>query len=65
MDITSLNFLESLDIVTKSIQTADFISMDTEFSGLSVGYEDKGHDFDGPEAKYQKLKFNCERMQAF
>jgi len=26
--------------------TADFIAVDTEFSGLSVGFEDKAHGFD-------------------
>lgn len=65
MDITALNFLESLPIVQESIRSADFLCLDTEFSGLSVGYEDNGHDFDTVESKYQKLRWNCERMNAF
>ena len=65
MDITSANFLESLPMVIKSVHSADFIAFDTEFSGLSVGFDDKGHDYDSIEDKYQKLKYNCERMNAF
>jgi hypothetical protein len=65
MDITANNFHETLPLALSSVRTADFIAFDTEFSGLSVAYEDQGHDFDSAEAKYQKLKFNCERMFAF
>jgi hypothetical protein len=36
----------------KSIKTADFIAYDTEFSGLSVGFDDKQHDYDTIETKY-------------
>lgn len=68
MDITRHNFLQSLPLIADSIQTADFISFDTEFSGsilfliilinillflgLSVGYEDKGHEYDTVEDRY-------------
>ena len=40
MDITRVNFLEKLDFILESVRTADFIALDTEFSGVSVGYED-------------------------
>lgn len=65
MDLTYSNFLENLPLITKSLHSADFIAFDTEFSGLSVGFEDRGHDYDSVEDKYQKLKYNCERMNAF
>ena len=52
MDITSANFLESLPMIIKSIHSADFISFDTEFSGVSIGFDDKGHDYDSVEDKY-------------
>ena len=65
MDITQNNFIEALPLITKSISTAEFISFDTEFSGLSISYDDKQHDLDSVEDKYQKLKHNCERMNAF
>jgi hypothetical protein len=34
MEITSSNFDQSLPVVERSIQTADFITFDTEFSGM-------------------------------
>ena len=65
MDITRLNFVESLPLIKKSIDSADFIAFDTEFSGLNIGFEDKQNDFDTVEIKYQKIKHNCQRMNAF
>ena len=65
MDITNINFLESLPLITQSIHSADFIAYDTEFSGLSIGFDDKQHDYDSAEDRYQKLKHNCQRMNAF
>lgn len=52
MDITQHNFLQHLPIIERSIETADFIAFDTEFSGLCVGFEDKQHDYDSLEDKY-------------
>jgi len=46
MEILVDNFAEKLDFMIKSITSADFITIDTEFSGLSIGYEDKTHGFD-------------------
>ena len=65
MDITANNFIEKLELIVESIKTAEFIAYDTEFSGLSVGFDDKQHDYDTIETKYQKLKHNCQRMNAF
>jgi len=33
MEITSINFFKQLPLVQKSIESADFIAFDTEFSG--------------------------------
>jgi hypothetical protein len=52
MDITQANFYENIDLIRESIHSADFIAFDSEFSGLSVGFDDKGHDFDSIEDKY-------------
>jgi len=41
MEITSENFIQSLPKVLSSIESADFIAIDSEFSGLSIGFEDK------------------------
>ena len=65
MDIVNNNFREKLDLMLKSVETADFIALDTEFSGLAVGFEDQVHAFDQVEDRYQKLKHNCSRMNAF
>jgi hypothetical protein len=34
-------------------------------TGLTVGLEDKAHDFDTLEDRYQKVRHNCIRMNAF
>ena len=74
MDITCQNFSETLPKVFKAIDKADFIAFDSEFSGiwlivkfsgLTVGFEDKHSEFDTIEDRYQKLKHNCSRMNAF
>ena len=65
MEILIDNFAVKLDFMLESVRTADFIAIDTEFSGLSVGFDDKTHGFDQAEDRYQKLKHNCSRMNAF
>ena len=65
MDITISNFAERLDFILDSVKTADFIAIDSEFSGLNVGYEDILHGYDEAEERYQKLKHNCSTMNAF
>lgn len=65
MEILVNNFAEKLNFMVESVLSADFITVDTEFSGLSVGFEDKSHGFDHAEDRYQKLKHNCIRMNAF
>lgn len=52
MDITANNFLQNLELIARSIKTADFIAYDTEFSGLTVGFDDQQHDYDNIESKY-------------
>ena len=46
MEILVDNFKDRLNFMVESILSADFIAVDTEFSGLSVGFEDKAHGFD-------------------
>ena len=65
MDITGVNYQEKLPLILRSIRTADFIAYDTEFSGLFVGQEDRPHDYETLESRYQKLKHACRRMHAF
>lgn len=65
MDITKLNFLERLPLISAAISSADFIAFDSEFSGLSVCYEDNHHDYETDEDRYLKIRNNCQRMNAF
>jgi poly(A)-specific ribonuclease len=65
MNITAANFLECLPLVTNSIYYADYLAFDTEFSGLTIGFDDNQHDFDSLETRYQKLKHACQRCNAF
>ena len=46
MEILVDNFAERLNFIIESVLNADFITVDTEFSGLNVGFEDKAHGFD-------------------
>ena len=46
------NFAEKLPLIIESIRTADFITIDSEFSGLTVGYEDQTNTFDDVEQRY-------------
>jgi hypothetical protein len=52
MDIVQSNFLDRLEFMLESVRTADFIALDTEFSGLSVDAEDQVHAFDQVEDRY-------------
>ena len=38
--------------------------MDTEFTGYSACKQDKGHQYDTLEDRYQKLKYVCQRFKA-
>ena len=46
MEILVDNFAERLNFMVDSVLSADFIAVDTEFSGLHVGFEGKAHGFD-------------------
>ena len=52
MEILIGNFAEKLNFMVQSVRTADFIAVDTEFSGLQVGYDDQKHGFDQSEERY-------------
>jgi hypothetical protein len=75
MDVTRENFATLMPLIKESIAAAEFIGFDTEFSGktcrfygilgLNVGYDDRQHDYDTVEDRYQKLMHNCTRMNTF
>jgi len=65
MEITQDNFQESLKIIEDSIDWADFISIDTEFSGYTDTPDDKEHDYDTIEERYQKIRSVVNKFIAF
>lgn len=52
MDITAANFAASLPLICESINSADFVALDTEFSGLSIDFNTEKHTFDTIEDRY-------------
>ena len=52
MEVTSQNFIDLMPLIKESLKSADFIALDTEFSGYSAGLDDKHHDYDSPEERY-------------
>jgi hypothetical protein len=76
MEVTKDNFFRMLPLIKESIQSADFITFDSEFSGkdtvdlnnmfvgLSESINDRHNEFDSVEDRYQKLVHVCSRMAA-
>ena len=64
MEVTRENFDEALDVVAEAIKNWDIMAFDTEFTGFSISEEDRGHDYDSLEDRYQKLKYVWERCKA-
>lgn len=52
MEILCDNFASKLAFMVESVKTADFVCIDSEFSGLNVGYEDQQNGFDELEDRY-------------
>lgn len=57
MEVTIENFEEVFPLLEDSIRTADFIALDTEFSGINVQDTDEHNEYDSVEERYQKVKF--------
>ena len=49
----------------ESINTADFISIDCEFSGYTASPDDKEHEYDTTEERYQKIRSVINKFTAF
>lgn len=62
MNIEIDNFEEKFEIIKKSIQSAEFITFDTEFTGSKVIIEDKPHEYDTYQDKYRKNKIGIEKF---
>ncbi|XP_060064209.1 poly(A)-specific ribonuclease PARN-like isoform X2 [Ylistrum balloti] len=56
MEITRKNFKQMLNFVTESINDADFLSVDGEFTGLDAKNGGHAMPFDTPEVRYQRVR---------
>jgi hypothetical protein len=52
MEVLASNFTEMKAQLEKSIRSADFIAIDTEFSGCKETNADRPHDYDTTESRY-------------
>ena len=64
MDVTRHNLRDYFQLIKESIHQAEFIAIDTEFTGHTVGKQDSTHAYDLIEELYQKLKYGCQRFKA-
>lgn len=60
MDILVSNLTESLPLLYESIEKAEFIALDTEFTGLFARDEDAFDESDTLEERYMKMRKSCE-----
>lgn len=60
MEIVSSNIEENLGFLYEAIESAEFISIDTEFTGLFNREEDEFDEADTLEERYGKLRLTCE-----
>lgn len=56
MDITKNNFEQSLGLIFESINRAEIIGIDLEFTGLHLNSETSFHKYDSLEERYNKIK---------
>jgi hypothetical protein len=62
MEVNIDNFEEKFEIMKHSIQTCEFVTFDTEFTGSKVIIEDKPNEYDTFQDKYRKGKLGIERF---
>lgn len=49
----------------ESIEKAEYIAIDCEFSGYTAGPDDKEHEYDTTEERYQKIRSVINKFVAF
>ncbi|KAL8614012.1 hypothetical protein ACOMHN_023247 [Nucella lapillus] len=60
--VTRSSFEHWFPFIEKAIKEADFIAIDSEFTGLTVGDSDKSSLFDTSEERYRKLRNSVSRL---
>lgn len=58
MEVLRSNFLETLPLISEAIESADFIAIDGEFSGLNTKWRIENA-IDSPQERYTKLMNTC------
>ncbi|XP_018332138.1 pre-piRNA 3'-exonuclease trimmer-like [Agrilus planipennis] len=61
-ELTIKNFKDEYPRLVKAVEECRFISIDTEFSGLSVSDKLQTSLFDTTPERYEKLRKNCEQL---
>ncbi|XP_060064675.1 poly(A)-specific ribonuclease PNLDC1-like [Ylistrum balloti] len=56
VEVLKSTFEEHLPLIESSIKSADFIAVDTEFTGLEKSAKERTNLFDTTEERYQKMK---------
>jgi len=65
MEITRTNFEQDFDLVCESISNADFVAIDTEFSGYTSRIEDRPNEYETVEERYHKMKDSVQKFTPF
>ncbi|XP_076473085.1 pre-piRNA 3'-exonuclease trimmer-like [Babylonia areolata] len=61
-EVTKSSFEQLFPLIEKTIKEADFIAIDSEFTGLTVRDNDKPSLFDTSEERYRKIKNSVSRL---
>lgn len=64
MDILRSTFDTSIPFLLSTLQSCDFIALDTEFTGLSTDSQDQSNGYDTTEMRYQKMRRLCMKFWA-
>ncbi|KAJ2952915.1 hypothetical protein O0L34_g7283 [Tuta absoluta] len=62
MEITTKNFLEQFDNITKDLKKSCFVGFDAEFTAILSGECFKHRLFDTPEERYDRIKTEVSKM---
>ena len=65
MEVNKANFFVAISKFEEALKDSDFVAFDWEFSGLSLEFKDKRHEFDSTEIIYKKMKDLCKTFLAF
>ena len=62
MEITRINFMEKWPLIEKAIDSAAFLAIDGEFTGLSTDQEIRNSVLDTPAERYEKTRCSANKF---